>query len=185
MGTDVKSHSSMVHDRRSTDRQMGRQYASMEVDDPYAPGEKIIVARQLRHDQLAWYHSHGQIDDAQYADGRAYERDYEAAERGARGIDPTKDVVDGGPAIDPLPASQIAARKKLVAIEAILGRYLVRILQAVLIHGAELKSLAPTQSRSDRAQVGRMFRMALELLAVEYGYSGKNYKRKREQPELV
>ena len=90
-----------------------------------------------------------------------------------------------GPAIDPLPIAQITARNKLVAIEGILGRYLVSILQAVLIHGAELASLAPTRTRSDRAQIGRMFRMGLELLAVEYKLSGKGYKRKHEQPELV
>lgn len=174
-----------VHDRKSTDRQANRQYAVMEVDDPYAPGEKIAVLRQLRHDQLAWYHTHGQIDEAQYLAGRAYQRDYEAAERGARAIDPTREHVDGGPGIDPLPVTQIAARNKLVAIESILGRYLVRIVQAVLIHGAEIKSLARTQSKADRALVGRMFRMGLELLAVEYKISGKNYQRRAEQPELV
>jgi hypothetical protein len=175
----------VIHDRRSTDRQMGRRYATMEVDDPYAPGEKINVVRQLRHDQLAWYHSHGQIDEAQYLAGRAYQRDYEAAERGARAIDPTKENVDGGLAVDPLPVSQITARNKLVAIEGVLGRYLIGILQAVLIHGAEIASLAPTRTKSDRAQVGRMFRMGLELLAVEYRMSGKGYRRKHEQPEMI
>lgn len=176
--------SDVIHDRRSTDKQMGRQYATMKVDDPYAPGEKITVVRQLRHDQLAWYHAHGQIDEAQYAAGRAYQRDYEQAERGAKAIDPTREHVDGGPGIDPLPVSQISARNKLVAIEGVLGRYLISILQAVLIHGAEISSMARTQSKAERTQAGRMFRMGLELLAVEYKFSGKGYKRRYEQPGM-
>jgi hypothetical protein len=166
-------------DRQSGDKQQNRQYAVMEVDDPYAPGERITVTRQLRHDQLAWYHTHRQIDDAQYAAGRAYQRDYEAAERGARAIDPTKEAVDGGLAIDPLPIGQITARNKLVAIEAILGHYLIRLLQAVLIHGASLSSMAQSQDVAGRDHVGRMFRMGLELLAVQYGLSHKDYHKRK------
>jgi hypothetical protein len=166
-------------DRQSGDKQVNRQYAVMEVEDPYAPGERITVTRQLRHDQLAWYHTHRQIDDAQYAAGRAYQRDYEAAERGARAIDPTKEAVDGGAAVDPLPVAQIAARNKLVAIEAILGHYLIRLLQAVLIHGASLSSMASLNNEAAKDHVGRMFRMGLELLAVQYGLSHKDYHKRK------
>jgi hypothetical protein len=123
---------------------------------------------------------------AQYKAGRAYQGDYERAERGARAIDPTKENVDGGLAIDPLPLSQMTARNKLVEIERILGHYLVRILQAVLIHGAKLESLAPSQTREDRVQIGRTFRMGLELLACHYGFSLKDYhQRKIEQQEMA
>src|SRR6516164_11558901 len=122
-----------VHDRMSADaaNRLNIETAEILVDDPYEPGAKILATRQLRHDQLAWLHSHGQIDEAQFKAGRAYQGDYERAERGARAIDPTKENVDGGLAIDPLPLSQMAARNKLVSIEKILGHYLVRILQAV------------------------------------------------------
>jgi hypothetical protein len=161
-------------DRRSSDKQRNREYVDMEVDDPYAPGERITVTRQLRHDQLAWHHAHHHIDEAQYTAGRAYQRDYEIAERGARAIDPTREAVDGGVAVDPLLISQITARNKLVAIEAVLGHYLIRMLQAVLIHGAALSSLARSQSNEDKNQIGRMFRMGLELLAVQYGLSTRS-----------
>ena len=124
---------------------------------------------------------------AQYKARRAYQGDYERAERGARAIDPSKEVVDGGLAVDPLPISQMTARNKLIEIERILEHYLVRILQAVLVHGAELRSLAASQSREDKAQIGRMFRMGLELLAVQYGFSQRDYHRKRkiEQPGMA
>jgi hypothetical protein len=173
-----KEQPTVVHDRRSRDTVSAGKYAPIEVDDPYAPGERIVVLRQV-NDQLAWYHSHHRIDDGQYEAGRAYQRDWEAAERGARAIDPTREKVDGGLGVDPLPVKQLSARNKLVAIEAVLGRQATRILQSVLVHGAKVDELARNQSRGEREHTGRQFRDALEVLAVEYGLSQKNYHRRR------
>jgi hypothetical protein len=168
-----------VHDRRSRDTIAAGRYNPIEVDDPYAPGEKIVVLRQMRHDTLAYLHAHHRIDDAQYEAGRAYQRDWEAAERGARAVDPTREKVDGGLGIDPLPVKQLSARNKLVAIERVLGRRLVRIVQAILVHGATLESVAASQDRSAIELTGKMFRAGLEELAVEYGFSQKGYYRKK------
>jgi hypothetical protein len=182
-----KEQPAVVHDRRSRDTVSAGHYAPIEVDDPYAKGEKILVFRQLRHDQLAWYHAHHRIDDGQYEAGRAYQRDWEAAERGARAIDPTKEKVDGGLGIDPLPVQQIAARSKLVVIEAVLGRMAARLVHAVLVRGVKVDEMARNQSRGEREHTGRQFRDALEVLAVEYGLSQKNYHRRRRivQPAVI
>ena len=61
-----------------------REVAAVEVDDPLAlePGEKIVTLRSIRNDPLGRLHSHRQIDEAQYQGGRAFQDDWEKAERG-------------------------------------------------------------------------------------------------------
>src|SRR6202051_3627747 len=87
-----------VHDRRSQDLPRNAEVAAVEVDDPLAlePGEKIVTLRSIRNDPLGRLHSHRQIDEAQYQGGRAFQDDWEQAERGPRAVDPTREYVDGG-----------------------------------------------------------------------------------------
>lgn len=84
-----------VHDRRSQDLPRHAEVATVEVDNPLAldPGEKIVALRSIRSDPLARLHSHRQIDEAQFQAGRAFQSDWEQAERGPRAIDPTREYV--------------------------------------------------------------------------------------------
>ena len=86
-----------VHDRRSHDLPRNAEVAAVEVDDPLAlePGEKIVTLRSIRNDPLARLHSHHQIDEAQYQGGRAFQHDWERAQRGPQAVDPTREYVDG------------------------------------------------------------------------------------------
>src|SRR5438105_13000320 len=86
-----------VHDRRSRDLPLNAEVAAIEVDDPLAlePGEKIVTLRSIRNDPLGRLHSHRQIDEAQYQGGRAFQNDWEKAERGPQAVDPTSEYVDG------------------------------------------------------------------------------------------
>jgi len=72
-----------IHDRRSRDLPRNAEVAAVEVDDPLAlePGEKIVTLRSLRNDPLGKLHSHRHIDEAQYRGGRAFQDDWEKAER--------------------------------------------------------------------------------------------------------
>jgi hypothetical protein len=87
-----------VHDRRSNDLPRNAEMAAVEVDDPMAlePGEKIVTLRSIRNDPLARLHTHRQIDEAPYQGGRAFQDDWEKAERGPQAVDPTREYVDGG-----------------------------------------------------------------------------------------
>ena len=78
-----------VHDRRSHDLLRNAEVAAIEVDDPMAlePGEKIVTLRSIRNDPLARLHTHRQIDEAQYQGGRAFQDDWEKAERAGRRSD--------------------------------------------------------------------------------------------------
>jgi len=43
---------------------------------------KIVTLRSIRNDPLGKLHSHRQLDEAQYQGGRAFQEDWEKAERG-------------------------------------------------------------------------------------------------------
>lgn len=165
-----------VHDRRSTDTLAAGQYAPIEVQDPYAPDEKITVLRQLRSDPLARLHAGSHIDDAQYMAGRSYQRDWELAERGARAIDPTKEAVDGGQLPEPLSDSQAAARMRLIGVKASLGRKMHAVAHAFLIDGGTTEQIGRAEDRSGHRWAnyyGKMLRDALDTLAVEYGFASE------------
>src|ERR1700756_427956 len=87
-----------VHDRQARDLPRNAEVAAVEVDDPLAlePGEKIVALRSIRNDPLGRLHSPHQIDEAQFRGGRAFQDDWEKAERGPRALDPTREYVDGG-----------------------------------------------------------------------------------------
>lgn len=162
-----------VHDRRSTDTLKAGQYASVEIPDPYDPESKLIVLRQLRGDPLGRFHAHHQIDDAQYHAGRAYQRDWEVAERGARAIDPTKEAVDGGLFPEPLTDGQVEARKRLVHVRAIMGRKAAYVVDLVVICGQTINAIVPVERQIYRRQFAHLLRNGLDELAIEYGLAGK------------
>lgn len=157
-----------LHDRRSTDTLAAGEYASIVVDDPYEEGGKIQTTRQLRGDPLARLHTHRQIDDAQYHAGRAYQHDWEVAERGACAIDPTREAVDGGRIAEPITDRQAAARKRLNKIRAHLGSRLHTVAHAVLIDGSSREQLAGSTSQALLKLHGALFRTALDELAAFY-----------------
>lgn len=160
-----------VHDRRATDLLAAGRYVPAEVIDPYASNDKIVVMRQTRGDPLARLHSHRQINDAQFHAGRDYQNDREIAERGARAIDPTKEAVDGGLLPEALTERQVKARRRLVKIKTELGRRLVAVLDDVLIEGKTIEQIAQTRMQSVLKLHGGLFRVALNELALIYGYS--------------
>src|SRR5262249_52721831 len=114
---------SNAHDRRAQDLPLNAEVTPVEIDDPLAlePGEKIIAPRSTRGDPLAKLHTHRQIDEAQYRGGRAFQNDWERAERGPRAINPTRERVDGGQAREPITEAQRRAVVRLNRIEHELG----------------------------------------------------------------
>src|ERR1700680_2352432 len=90
--------SAKVHDRRSRDLPRNAEVAAVEGDDPLAlePGEKIVTLRSLRNDPLGKLHSHHQLDEAQYQGGRAFQDDWEKAERGPQAVGLDEAQYQGG-----------------------------------------------------------------------------------------
>ena len=154
-----------IHDRRSRDLLRNAEVAAIEVDDPLGldPGDKIVTLRSIRNDPLARLHTHRQIDEAQYQGGRAFQDDWEKAERGPQAVDPSREYVDGGQRREPITERQRKAVLRLNRAEHELGADGSALVHEVLVlghdHGADRRAARrawPALDRLFRAPVPRM-----------------------------
>jgi hypothetical protein len=165
-----------VHDRRSRDLPHNAEVAAVEVDDPLAlePGEKIVALRSIRNDSLGRLHSHRQIDEAQYQGGRAFQNDWEKAERGPRAADTTREYVDGGERREPITERQRKALLRLNRAERELGADGSALVHEVLILGMTMEQVGMRRGlRTQRWNdyFARRFRECLDRLALMYGFA--------------
>lgn len=152
------------------------QVGMIEIDDPLGldPGDKILVMRSIRNDPLARLHDRKQIDDAQYFGGRAFQKDFETAERGPRAIDPGKEFVDGGRMPEPITEGQRKAVLRLNYAERQLGCDGSALVHEVLIGGktmAQIGKKRGLQGERWEKYFGSRFQECLNCLAVVYGYA--------------
>ena len=166
----------MAHDRRSRDLLRNAEVAIVEIDNPLAleTGEKIVALRSIRNDPLARLHSHRQIDEAQYQAGRAFQGDWEKAERGPRAVDPTREYVDGGRPREPITERQRKAVLRLNRAERELGADGSALVHEALVLGLTMEQVG--QRRGLRGQrwidyFARRLRECLDRLALIYGFA--------------
>ncbi|QDF39400.1 hypothetical protein FJN17_18545 [Bradyrhizobium symbiodeficiens] len=176
-----------IYDRRSRDVPFNAEVAEVEVDNPLAldAGEKIVAIRSIRGDPLGRLHAHHQIDEAQYLGGRAFQNDWERAERGPQAMDPTREYVDGARTREPVTESQRQAVLRLNQIERELGTDGAALVHDVLVLGLTMDQIG--QRRAVRTQrwndyFARRFRECLDRLALIYGFAtetGAQHARRR------
>lgn len=167
-----------AHDRRATEFNAGiiGHVAPIEVDDPLELGGKLIVMRSTRDDPLGDLHARKMIDEAQYWGGRAFQRDFEAAERGPRAIDPSKEFVDGGVMPEPITDAQQKAAKQLKIVYVALGQDGSAIAHAALIHNQTRKQIALSrglQGKRWEEYMGARMQEILERLAQVYKFAAE------------
>jgi hypothetical protein len=167
---------SKAYDRRAQDLPLNAQVAPVEVDDPLGlePGEKIIALRSTRGDPLAKLHTHHQIDEAQFRGGRAFQSDWEKAERGPQAVDPTRERVDGGQAREPITEGQRRAVVRLNRIEHELGADGTTLIHEVLILGMTMQQVGERRGLSTQRwkdYFARRFQECLDRLALFYGFA--------------
>jgi hypothetical protein len=177
---------SLAHDRRAQDLPLNAEVATVEIDNPLGlePGEKIVALRSIRNDPLGRLHSHHQIDEAQYRGGRAFQDDWEKAERGPRAVDPTREYVDGGRAREPITERQRRAVLRLNRIERELGTDGIVLVHEVLVLGLTMEQIG--ERRGLRGQrwkdyFARRFQECLDRLALIYGFATAAAARKGPQ----
>jgi hypothetical protein len=173
-----------AHDRKATDLHHTVLIDLIEVDNPLAidPGEKIEVVRNLRDDPLGRLQSRRQIDDAQFHGGRAFQRDFETAERGPRAIDPSKEAVDGGLMPEAITEGQRKAAIRLAGVYRKLGQDGSSLIHAVLIHGSTIAGVANSRGFGGKRweeYFGMRFRECLDTLAKFYGFANEDSRRRR------
>lgn len=167
-----------IHDRRSSDfnRGIAGHMAPVEVDDPFEQGGKIVVMRNTRNDPLAGMHDRDFISRTQYDAGRAFQRDFEIAERGPRAIDPGKEAVDGGRLPEPITEAQQAAVLRLARAHKALGQDGSAIIADVLIHRRGISQMVSRRGLSGgywRDLFGKKLGACLNALAVIYGLANE------------
>src|SRR5262249_29385581 len=130
------SRVSKIHDRRSRDLPRNADVVAVEIDDPMAlePGDKIVALRSIRGDPLGRLRSHHQIDDAQYRGGRAFQDDWERAERGPQAVAPPREYVDGVQRREPITEGQRNAVLRLNRAERELGADGSALVPHLLLH---------------------------------------------------
>jgi len=167
-----------IHDRRSRDLPLNAEVAPIEIDDPLAlePGEKIVALRSIRNDPLARLHARGQIDEAQYQGGRAFQNDWERAERGPQAVDPSREYVDGAQRREPVTEGQRQAVLRLNRAERELGADGSALVYDVLVQGMTMEQIGQrrglcTQRWKD--YFARRFQECLDRLALIYGFATK------------
>ena len=170
------SRAERIHDRRSSDLPRNAEVVAVEVDDPMAlePGDKIVALRSIRGDPLGRLHSHHQIDDAQYRGGRAFQNDWERAERGPQAVDPTREYVDGIQTREPITERQRQAVLRLNRIERELGADGSALVHDVLVNGMTMEQIAQRRdlhSQRWKDYFSRRFQECLDRLALIYGFA--------------
>ena len=165
-----------VHDRKARDLPLNAEVADVEVDDPLAlePGEKIVTLRSIRNDPLGRLHSRRQIDEAQYQGGRAFQDDWEKAERGPRAIDPTREYVDASPSREPITEPQRRAVLQLNRAQRELGADGAALVHEVLILGSTMEQIVQRRGLGGQRWMdyfAKRFRECLDRLALIYGFA--------------
>ena len=165
-----------IHDRRSRDLPFNAEVTEAEIDNPLAldSGDRIMAMRSVRNDPLGRLHAHHQIDEAQYRGGRAYQNDWERAERGPQAVDPAREYVDGARSREPLTERQRQAVLRLNRVERELGTDGAALVHDVLVLGLTMDQIG--QRRAVRTQrwndyFARRFRECLDRLALVYGFA--------------
>lgn len=165
-----------THDRRAQDLPLNAEVAAVEVDDPFGTGsgDRIVVLRSTRSDPLAKLHTRRQIDEAQYRGGRAFQNDWEKAERGPRAVDPTRERVDGGQMREPITEGQRRAVVRLNRVEHELGADGTVLIHEVLILGLNMEQVGERRGLSSqrwKEYFARRFQECLDRLALVYGFA--------------
>jgi hypothetical protein len=114
--------------------------------------------RSIRNDPLGRLHSHRQIDEAQYQGGRAFQNDWEKAERGPQAVDPTREYVDGVQKREPITEGQRKAVLRLGRAERELSADGAALVHEVLIMGLSMEQVG--QRPTCDPALARLFRAA-------------------------
>ena len=167
---------SKSHDRRAQDVPPYSEVAAVEIDDPFGleVGDKIIAFRSIRGDPLARLHAHHQIDEAQYRGGRAFQNDWEMAQRGPQAIDLTRERVDGGQARELITEGQRRAAGRLNRVEHELGADGATLVHDVLVLGMSTQQVGERRGLTTqrwRDYFARRLQECLDRLALFYGYA--------------
>lgn len=175
-----KQTQSRPFDLRATDLPINAHVSIVDIDDPFEAGAKITAVRSLRDDPLAAMRASCQIDEVQFLAGRHWQFCYIRSELGAiRGIDPTKQRVDGGQLADPISEVQKKAIKDLNMADRSLGVEGTVLIRDILGRGLTISQAADSRgliTERGHNYIGKRFRECLDTLAIVFCYAGSSLR---------
>lgn len=164
-----------AHDRRATDALAALQAVPVEIENPHDLDRgKIIVLASTRDDILRRFHSRQVIDDAQFAAGRAWERDWLVAGVGhtSSGGQWQERVDGGGVSIEELTDRKKQAIDRLGEADKALGIQGCAIVRSYLGDGLRTEMVAVrfmgNDSQRSMDYITKRFRECLDTLVVVY-----------------
>jgi hypothetical protein len=119
-------------------------------------------------------HAHRHIDEAQYQGGRAFQNDWEKAERGPQAVDPSREYVDGAQHREPITESQRKAVLRLNRAERELGADGSALVHEVLVRGQTMEQICQRRALPGQRWIdylAKRFRECLDRLALIYGFA--------------
>jgi len=154
-----------------------RQVADPHFDPAYEKQPRTVaVAVNIRESSIAQMHARGQIDDAQQV---AADRLRAVIERaglcGARGLDPTRERVDGGRRNDGFTEARLDAARELTLLARELGKIGYPVCFLVCGERLSVRELArrmlsrPAKQR-ELDYYGKLLRDHLDVLCFHWGY---------------
>jgi hypothetical protein len=136
-----------------------------------------VALRSIRNDPLGRLHSHHQLDEAQFLAGRAFQHDWERAERGPQAVDPGREYVDGVQTREPVTESQRKAVLRLNRAERELGADGSALVHDVLVNGMTMEQVGLRRdlvSQRWKDYFSRRLAECLDRLALVYGFATDN-----------
>jgi hypothetical protein len=133
-----------------------REVALVEVADPYEPGRRIVVAKNVSCHPAESMYARGYIDEAQRTAAVKVRALWEQAEIGASAaIDYSRTRVDGGQLGDPFSEAVYAARRALVGVRTAVGEGGYAILMPVMGEGHAIDQIARERPALSRGLKGK------------------------------
>lgn len=157
------------------------QVAIVEVDNPMyapihagAPGnpKAITVAVNLKEGPIAWMRHKKIINDAQKLAADHFRKLWEnCGGAGAKAMDTTREIVDGGGAKETITDRQIDAGLKLKECRAVIGHRAYAIVEKVCGEGYSINDFSHTQR--EKKTNADYLKDALTDLSYHFGYASR------------
>lgn len=180
--------------KRAETEAIGHRRAELvatEVDNPgWRPerdGERAFprrhaAVRNVRESEVAYLYAKGALDDSQLRAADKFRRLFEAlGGSGARGMDTTREFVEGGRFPEPIGDHAIDAGKKLAIAYKVLvdahGIYAWKIVGYVCGQGVSVQKM--TYTRREKDTMLDNLRMYLDCLSAHWGYASDSVVKKR------
>lgn len=141
--------------------------------------ETVTVQVNIRESSIAQMHARGQIDDAQQVAADRMRAVFERAGlAGVRGMDTTRERVDGGRMNDGFTDTRLDAARELSVLARELGKigYPVCVLvcgERLSVRDAARRMLGAPAKKRELEYYGRLLRDHLDLLCFHWGYKKK------------